>query len=236
MTHLNEITLLIAVIALALWPVVLFALNILKKRHKRLEYIERLTKDELEDVSTKELVISTLKKIGCQPEVNEDEHICFKYQGDDFYIATEEENRFIMIWNPWWGCINTDNEAFPILKEIINLSNVKSIVTTVYMADEDGKTVGLHSHCHTYFSPNEGELEEHLKMLLDFFFDIHNFIKDNMNQIGTEEINEEEKKERVKVKGFAAYKENTVPLQSDNTAAAKTGASQQMKKETQPTA
>ena len=198
MTNISEITLLIAVVALALWPVILFALRFLNIRRRRLEHIERLT-------------------------MNEEQQICFKYQGEDFYIAAEEENRFIMIWNPWWGCINADNEAFPILKEIINLSNVKSIVTTVYMADEDGKTIGLHSHCHTYFSPNEGELEEHMKMLLDFFFDIHNFIKDNMNQIGTEEIGEEEKKERVKVKGFAAYKENTVPLKSDTATAAQTG-------------
>lgn len=228
MTNINEITLLIAVIALAMWPTVLFALHYMKKRRQRLEHIERLTKDELEEVSTKELVMGTLRKIGCQPEVNEDEQVCFKYQGDDFYIAAEEENRFIMIWNPWWGCINADNEAFPVLKEIINLANVKSIVTTVYMADEDGKTIGLHSHCHTYFSPNEGELEDHLKMLLDFFFDIHNFIKDNMNQLGTEEINEEEKKERVKVKGFAAYKENTIPLKSNNAAAAQTDSHEDM--------
>lgn len=215
MTNINEITLLIAVIALALWPVVLFTLRYLTTRRKRLEHITRLTKDELNEISTKDLVINTLKEIGCQPEINEDDQICFKYQGDDFYIVAEEENRFIMIWNPWWGCINTDNDALPILKEIINLTNVKSIVTTVHMMDEDGKTIGLHSHCHTYFSPNEGGLEEHLRMLLDCFFDVHNSIKENMNQIGTEEINEEEKKERVKVKGFAAYKENTVPLKSD---------------------
>lgn len=42
-----------------------------------------------------------------------------------------------MIWNPWWGSINADNEALPYLKEIINLANVNSLVTTVYMADED---------------------------------------------------------------------------------------------------
>lgn len=230
MTNINEITLLIAVIALALWPVVLFALRYLTMRRKRMEHIERLTKDELDEVSTKDLVIDTLKKIGCQPEVNEDDQISFKYQGDDFYIATEEENRFIMIWNPWWGCINTDNEALPFLKEIINLTNVKSIVTTVYMADEDGKTIGLHSHCHTYFSPNEGELEEHLKVLLDCFFDIHNSIKENMNQLGTEGINEEEKKERVKVKGFAAYKENTVPLESDMGAVARANTGKSLSK------
>ena len=213
MTHINEITLLIAVIALAMWPVVLFALRYLKERRTRLEHIERMTKNELDDISTKELVISVLKKIGCQPEVNEEDHITFKYQGDDFYIAAEEENRFIMIWNPWWGSISSENEALPFLKEIINLVNVSSLVTTVFMADEDEKTIGLHSRCHTFFSPNEGELEEHMKMLLDYFFEAHNAIKDNMNQLGAAAINEEQKKERVKVKGFSAYKENTIPLE-----------------------
>jgi hypothetical protein len=214
MTHISEITLLIAVIALALWPVVLFALRFLRERQKRLEYIERMTKDEQDEVTTKDLVISVLKKIGCQPKVNEENHITFKYQGDDFYIAAEEENRFIMIWNPWWGSINADNEALPYLKEIINLANVNSLVTTVYMVDEDEKTIGLHSRCHTFFSPREGELEEHMKMLLDYFFDMHNVIKDNMNQLGQAAINEEEKKERVKVKGFSAYKENTIPIET----------------------
>ena len=124
MTHISEITLLIAVIALALWPVVLFALRFLRERQKRLEYIERMTKDEQDEVTTKDLVISVLKKIGCQPKVNEENHITFKYQGDDFYIAAEEENRFIMIWNPWWGSINADNEALPYLKEIYTTSEI----------------------------------------------------------------------------------------------------------------
>ena len=218
MNNITDITILIAVIALAMWPVVLLVLKTMNIRKKRLEHLERMTKTELESISTQELVISVLKKIGCQPEINNEGHVTFKYQGDDFYIAAEEENRFIMIWNPWWGSINTDNEAFPYLKEIINLVNVNSLVTTVFMVDEDEKTVGIHSHCHTFFSPNEGELEDHLKMLLDYFFDTHNAIKDNLNQLGSATGSEEEKKERVKVKGFAAYKENTVPIEPEKPA------------------
>lgn len=213
MNDISQITLLIAVIALALWPIVLFLLKILRERHKKLECIERLTKDELDEISTKELVTSVLKKIGCQPKENEDGNITFKYQGDDFYIAAEEDNRFIMIWNPWWGSISADNEALPYLKEIINIVNINSLVTTMTMVDEDEKTIGIHSRCHTFFSPNEGELEEHLKMLLDFFFDAHDAIKENLNQLGAAAANAEVQKERVKVKGFAAYKENTVDIE-----------------------
>ena len=55
---------------------------------------------------------------------------------------------------------------------------------------------------HFFFSPNEGELEDHLKMLLDYFFDTHNAIKEYMNQLGNTAVAEEEKKERVKVKGI----------------------------------
>ena len=211
---MTDLTILIAVIALALWPLTFLLLRIRHERKKRRDHLDRMTKEDLEEIGTEELVIAVLKKIGCQPETNEEGHIVFKYQGDDFYIAAEEENRFIMIWNPWWGSINTDNEAFPYLKEIINLVNVNSLVTTVFMVDEDEKTVGIHSHCHTFFSPNEGELEDHLKMLLDYFFDTHNAIKEYMNQLGNTAVAEEEKKERVKVKGFAAYKENTVPIET----------------------
>ena len=61
---------------------------------------------------------------------------------DDFYIAVEDEARFIMIWNPWWASISVDNPALPYLKEIVNLVNVDSLVTTVFTADEDEKKRG----------------------------------------------------------------------------------------------
>ena len=214
MGNITDITILIAVIALALWPIILFLLKLMHERKKRLENIEQLTKEELDEISTKDLVIGVLKKIGCQPEINEEEHITFKYQGDDFYIAAEEENRFIMIWNPWWGKISADNEALPYLKEFVNLANVNSLVTTVCLMDEDEKTIGIHSRCHTFFSPNEGELEEHLKMLLDYFFDTHNTIKEYMDQLGKASTagEQERDKGRITVKGFAAYKEKTPPI------------------------
>lgn len=217
MDNISDITLLIAVIALAMWPVVLFVLRFLHERRKKLECIERMTKDELDDITTKDLVISVLKKIGCQPKENEEGNIAFKYQGDDFYIAAEDENRFIMIWNPWWGSISADNEALPYLKEIINIVNINSLVTTVTMVDEeDENTIGIHSRCHTYFTPNEGELEDHLKLLLDMFFDAHNTIKENLNQLGAAAANADVQKERVKIKGFAAYKENTTAIETSN--------------------
>ena len=44
MNNITDITILIAVIALALWPVVLFLLKTINIRKKRLEHLERMTK------------------------------------------------------------------------------------------------------------------------------------------------------------------------------------------------
>ena len=213
MYDITDITILIAVIALALWPVILFVIKFMHERRLRLEHLEKMTQEELDDVKTSDMVISVLKKIGCQPEVNEEGHISFKYQGDDFYITAEDESRYIMIWNPWWGTISADNPALPYLKEFVNLANVNSLVTTVCLMDEDEKSFGLHSRCHTFFTPAEGELDEHLKMLLDLFFDTHKVIKEYMEQLGKAEAETEEKdKERITVKGFAAYKDNPAQI------------------------
>lgn len=208
---MTDLTILIAVIALALWPVTFLFLRIRHEQKKRKGRLDRMTKEDLEDIDTLELVTAVLKKIGCQPETNEEGHFVFKYQGDDFYIAVEDEARFIMIWNPWWASISLDNPALPYLKEIVNLVNVESLVTTVYTGDEDEKNVGLHSKCHTLFTPKEGPLDEYLKMILDQFFVTHDEIKQNLQQLAGA-TSESDKQERVKIKGFAAYKENSTPL------------------------
>ena len=187
-----DLTILIAVIALSVWPIVCFFY--FRRKHK--EIADRLAERDLDDISTQDLVVTVLQAIGCQPQLNEEKHICFKYQGDDFYIATQEDSRFIVIWNPWWGTSELTNKALPYLKEIVNLVNVDSIVTTVYTTDEEQKNLGFHSKCHILFTPKEAPLDEYLKAVLDQFFATHDVIKDNFKQLNAAPT-ETEKEKRV---------------------------------------
>lgn len=50
--------------------------------------------------------------------------------------------------------------------------------------------------------------------LLDSFFTTHNTIKENLKQLGNG-MPDMEKKERVRIKGFAAYKDNSTELKGD---------------------
>lgn len=62
MNNITDITVLIAVIALALWYVVLFLLRFMHERRKRMEHLDQMTKDELDEISTKDLVVNVLKR------------------------------------------------------------------------------------------------------------------------------------------------------------------------------
>lgn len=216
MNNISDITILIAVLALALWPAIIVYIS--WKREKKIISSIKNEKPKVLQAkpSTEELVISTLKKMGCNPEKNEDGNIGFMYQGDDFYLSLQEDVPFVMIWYPWWGTINTDNPVLPYLKEIINAVNISSFITTVFMAENEGdKEIGIHSHCHTFFTESALEPEEHLKLILDSFFDTRNAIKENIDKLGSaiSEEDEDTKKERVIVKGFSAYKENSQPIE-----------------------
>lgn len=83
------------------------------------------------------------------------------------------------------------------------------------MAENEGdKEIGIHSHCHTFFTESVLDPEEHLKLILDSFFDTRNAIKENIDKLGSAISEDEEtKKERVIVKGFSAYKENSKPIE-----------------------
>lgn len=216
MNNISDITIMIAVLALALWPAIIVYIS--WKREKKIISSIKNEKPKVLQAkpSTEELVISTLKKMGCNPEKNEDGNIGFMYQGDDFYLSLQEDVPFVMIWYPWWGTINTDNPVLPYLKEIINAVNISSFITTVFMAENEGdKEIGIHSHCHTFFTESALEPEEHLKLILDSFFDTRNAIKENIDKLGSaiSEEDEDTKKERVIVKGFSAYKENSQPIE-----------------------
>lgn len=217
MNNISDITIMIAVLALALWPAIIVYLS-WRREKKIISSLknEITTVPTSKKISTEELIVSTLKRMGCNPEKNEEGNIGFMYQGDDFYLSLQDEIPFVMIWYPWWGTINADNPVLPYLKEVINAVNISSFITTVFMAENEGdKEIGIHSHCHTFFTESGLEPEEHLKLILDSFFDTRNAIKENIDKLGSaiSEDEEETKKERVIVKGFSAYKENSKPIE-----------------------
>lgn len=74
--NVTDITILIAVIALSLWPLAFLVFRIRHERRKRKSRLDRMTKDDMEDIDTQELVATVLKEIGVSPKPTRKATLC----------------------------------------------------------------------------------------------------------------------------------------------------------------
>lgn len=148
------------------------------------------------------LVIETLKQVGCQPEIDKknESHIGFMYQGEHFFISIENEC-LVTFYNTWWGSLDLNNPDVVNLKEAINLTNAGNIPKVLYTTDNEGQKIGVHSMYRVFLKKEIPALPELFKAILNDFFEVQKEVKGRFNALNDEKV-ETNKKERVKVKGF----------------------------------
>lgn len=149
---------------------------------------------------TRNIIINTLKEIGCQPEIDDEDRICFKYQGEEFFIDADNNYQFITLWDTWWLCIDLDNTNVEHLKEAINLGNINTIVSTVYTIDEDNKQMGIHCKAIIVFTPSITNKGDYLKTILNDCFRAHDLLKERFIRLNFKQ--EKHESSRIVVKGF----------------------------------
>lgn len=148
------------------------------------------------------LVIETLKQVGCQPEIDKknESHVGFMYQGEHFFISIENEC-LVTFYNTWWGSLDLNNPDIDNLKEAINLTNAGNIPKVLYTTDTEGQKLGVHSMYRVFLKKEIPALPELFKAILNDFFEVQKEVKGRFNALNDEKV-DTNKKERVKVKGF----------------------------------
>ena len=79
-----------------------------------------------ETISTRQLALTTIKKIGSEPKYTEDGHIHFEYQGVIFLMEATDECKFVnLIW-PWCHSFSKfDIDEFARVRQVVNDINAK---------------------------------------------------------------------------------------------------------------
>ncbi|WP_174646349.1 hypothetical protein [Bacteroides sp. Marseille-P8574] len=155
---------------------------------------------DAEDNKTRNLVVKTLKEIGCQPEVDDKDRIRFKYQGEIFFIDADNNYQFVTLWDAWWLCIDCDNANVEHLKKAINSNNINTIVSTFYTIDEDSKQMGVHCKAIFMLTPSIVNKENYLKVILNDCFKAHDLLRERFIRLDFKQEKHEHR--RVVVKGF----------------------------------
>lgn len=140
------------------------------------------------NIGTRDLFLQTLVRIGCQYEIVGDDadkgDISFGYQGENFIARTNNNFRYLHLYDTYWGRIDMyDIDEFSRLRKAVNESNLNNSVTAVYTIDKESSTVNVHSKSVILFIPQIPDIENYLRLELNEFFRVHNAMNSEMNKL-----------------------------------------------------
>ena len=121
------------------------------------------------------LVLSTLRKIGCEPEMETHgnlNYVYFTYQGEKFTIECNDDCFFIIIYDTWWYSISiySDVEQIANLHKVVNLANQQVNCTLLYTINKEIEEIGVHSRQNLLFIKEIPEPDKYLMSVLSGFF------------------------------------------------------------------
>ena len=150
------------------------------------------------------LILEILKQIGCQPEIDQENesHVNFLYQGENFFISIENEC-LISFYDTWWGSLDLNNPDIENLKEAINLTNLGNIPKVLYTINTEEQKLGVHSMYRVFFKKEMPALPDMFRAILNDFFEVQKEVKGRFVALNDEKRGIK-RKERVKVKGFVS--------------------------------
>lgn len=121
------------------------------------------------------LVLTTLRKIGCEYET-EQQSTCnyahFTYQGEKFTIESNDKCFFITIYDTWWYSMSiySDVEDISRLHKTINLANQYANCTLLYTTNKELEEIGVHSRRTILFVKEITAIDHYLISVLNDFF------------------------------------------------------------------
>lgn len=142
------------------------------------------------DFDTRNLVISTLSKMGCEHLEEDDIRISFTYQGENFVIDAVNDCMYINVYDPWWFELpmNGDIEDFSRMQKAVNLANCEGTSTVIYTYNKEQGLVGVHSKKNILFTKEISELDKYLIGVLESFFRTQRFIVSEMDKLKNKEV------------------------------------------------
>ena len=129
----------------------------------------------LDERTTTGLVLTTLRKIGCEPQVEPQDnfnYVYFTFQGEKYTIECSDDCFFINIYDTWWYSISiySDVEEIANLHKVINQANLHVNCTLLYTTNNEIEEIGVHSRKNMLFIKEISELDKYLLGVLNGFF------------------------------------------------------------------
>lgn len=142
--------------------------------------------NEVAKPDTLGLMLTTLNKLGCQPQTNEDGSLSVMYQGENFHM--EFGGMYARVWDPMWAAVKADDPELPKIREAVNAANFNFGPTIVLTAPNDEGVIGFHSRRDIMLHPACPDNVPFVKAVLDSFFDAKQQLHSSFRQINAKQM------------------------------------------------
>lgn len=166
--------------------------NQLTAEKKKAEETEQLATERLQaplgKPRTRDLFLETLTKMGCKYEFDEENRICFQWQGGYFVGIASNENLFVTVWYFQWGEWELyDIDMLSRVKRVINDANINYSLNVVYTLNEEGGNFYIHSSKNFVFVPHLPDIEGYLQAMLGEFFTVRRYVEKELDKLENQE-------------------------------------------------
>lgn len=139
-----------------------------EKRERKMEENQKQQQEEAGVLATRNLLMSTLREMGCQPEIDEEGDVRFQYQGRFFYCCLEKN--VINIVYPCWEKFDIRSIDINDIYTTINKIHLSKNIWCRIICTVEENTVSLMSVYSTVFISEIPFLKDLLEASLQDFF------------------------------------------------------------------
>ena len=148
----------------------------------------------LDERTTTGLVLTTLRKIGCEPQVDPQgniNYVNFTFQGEKYTIECSDDCFFINIYDSWWYSISiySNVEEIANLHKVINQANLHVNCTLLYTTDKEIEQIGVHSKRDIPFIKEIPQIDKYLVATLMNLFKVQRLVLAELEKCSVTENN-----------------------------------------------
>lgn len=141
------------------------------------ENAENNVQSKSEGLHTEQLLVETLKKIGCRPEKVNDDTLRFEYQGGIFQILFNDTSVYVTVRFLFWHDFSSyDIDRFSVMQKVVNEANAVTSGKVFYSVNKEDETVYLHSENTSLFIKEIPQKEDYLYGILQGLFRIRSYV------------------------------------------------------------
>lgn len=143
-----------------------------------------------------QLMIETLKEIGCHPDLGKDGTISVAFQGEKFVM--QPNGLYVRIWDPSWSGMRVDDPYLPMLREAVNEANY-SLGPTVLLGEPDDEIIRIHSRLDIILFQEIPDIAAYVGAMLDSFFHAKENVREKFMGLYAEQ---EDAQKKIRPVGF----------------------------------